>query len=126
MRDAQSLLDQLLSFGSERLTAEQVHSLLGTAGDDRVVALAATVFERDPKRPLEVLADFINQGIQLGELIEQLLAYWRDLMVVHCAGAEAPDLSVPPRHREALLRQAQSLSPDPILAGPDILATTNA
>src|SRR5262249_24987320 len=31
MRDAQSLLDQLLAFGGERLTAEQVHALLGTA-----------------------------------------------------------------------------------------------
>src|SRR5215212_10865811 len=32
MRDAQSLLDQLLAFGGERLTADQVHHLLGTAG----------------------------------------------------------------------------------------------
>src|SRR5262245_24174723 len=40
MRDAQSLLDQLLAFGPGRLTADQVHQLLGTAGDDRVAALA--------------------------------------------------------------------------------------
>ena len=37
MRDAQSLLDQLLAFGGDRLTADQVHQLLGTAGDDRIV-----------------------------------------------------------------------------------------
>ena len=36
MRDAQSLLDQLLAFGGEKLTVEQVHQLLGTADDDRV------------------------------------------------------------------------------------------
>src|SRR6266852_5558728 len=43
MRDAQSLLDQLLAFGGERLSSEQVHKLLGTAQDDRVVALATAV-----------------------------------------------------------------------------------
>ena len=37
MRDAQSLLDQLLAFGGERLTADQVHHLLGTAGDERIL-----------------------------------------------------------------------------------------
>src|SRR5205823_489155 len=39
MRDAQSLLDQLLAFGGERLTVEQVHQMLGTANEDRIAAL---------------------------------------------------------------------------------------
>ena len=47
MRDAQSLLDQLLAFGGEQLTAEQVHSLLGTADDDRVAGLADAVLASD-------------------------------------------------------------------------------
>ena len=36
MRDSQSLLDQLLAFGGDRLTADQVREMLGMAGDDRV------------------------------------------------------------------------------------------
>src|SRR6516165_731597 len=48
MRDAQSLLDQLLAFGSGKLTAEDVHRLLGTAADDRVIALAGAIVQRDP------------------------------------------------------------------------------
>src|SRR5262249_61863713 len=51
----------------------------------------------------------------------QLMAYWRDLMVVRCAGDEAPDLSVPARHRETLLQQANALGLETILAGLDIL-----
>ena len=47
MRDAQSLLDQLLAFGGDRLTADQVHHLLGTAGDERVLALADAVLGKD-------------------------------------------------------------------------------
>jgi DNA polymerase-3 subunit gamma/tau len=126
LRDAQSLLDQLLAFGGDRLTAAQVHHLLGTAGDDRVAALAEAVLSRDPKRALDLLDEAAVSGLQLGELLEQLIAYWRDLMVVHCAGTEGRDLSVPPRFREALAGQAKALSLDTILAGLDILSATKA
>jgi DNA polymerase III subunit gamma/tau len=124
MRDAQSLLDQLLAFGGDRLAVEQVHSLLGTAQDDRVLSLAEAVLARDPARALDLLGQGIDEGAQLGELLEQLIAYWRDLMVLHCAGAAAKDLSIAPRHREMLMKQARALNLDTILAGLDVLNTT--
>jgi DNA polymerase-3 subunit gamma/tau len=126
MRDAQSLLDQLLAFGGDRLTADQVHHLLGTAGDERVLALAAAVLEHDPKRALDLLAAGADEGLQLGELTDQLIAYWRDLMVLNSTGGVGTDLSVPPRHRDTLTKQAESLKLDTILAGLDILNSTRA
>src|SRR2546430_4635938 len=76
MRDAQSLLDQLLAFGDDRLTADQVHQLLGTAQDERVIALASAILAHDAKAALEALAAVADQGAQLGELLDQLIAYW--------------------------------------------------
>jgi DNA polymerase-3 subunit gamma/tau len=124
MRDAQSLLDQLLAFGSDRLTVEQVHALLGTAQDDRVLALAEAVLAHEPARALDLFGQAIDEGAQLGELLDQLIAYWRDLMVLHCAGDATRDLSVAPRHRETLAKQAAALKLDTILAGLDVLNTT--
>src|SRR5262249_44128090 len=89
MRDAQSVLDQLLAVGGDRLTADQVHSMLGTAGDDRIVALADAVLSQNAKAALDLLEDAAVSGLQLGELLDQLIAYWRDLMVVNCAGDAA-------------------------------------
>jgi DNA polymerase-3 subunit gamma/tau len=130
MRDAQSLLDQLLAFGSEdqgaSLSADQVHRLLGTAHDDRVMALATAVVDRNPQQALHLLGEAAHQGLQLGELLEQLIDYWRDLMVVNCAGPQAHILSVSPSHRDTLAAQAKSLKLDTILAGLDILTTTKA
>jgi len=126
MRDAQSLLDQLLAFGGERLTADQVHHLLGTAGDERIVALAEAVLAHDVKQALDLLDQAVVTGLQLGELLDQMIGYWRDLMVAHCAGTEGRDLSVPSRHRETLARQAKALNLDAILAGLDILSLTKS
>lgn len=130
MRDAQSLLDQLLAFGGEekerKLTAEHVHRLLGTANDDRVAGLASAVLQRDPKQALDLLGQSADEGLNLGELLDQLLDYWRDLMVVHCAGAQGRDLSVTSKHRDALGKQAAALPLDTIMAGLDVLAATKA
>src|SRR5205814_5700635 len=62
MRDAQSLLDQLLAFGGERLTSEQVHRLLGTAAEDQVAALAAAVLAKDVPQALALLGAGLDGG----------------------------------------------------------------
>ncbi len=124
MRDAESLLDQLLAFGDDRLTADQVRQLLGMAGDDRVLALAEAVTARDAGKALAVFDETAQGGLQMGELVDQMLAYWRDLMVVHCAGDQARDLSVPSRCRPDLERQAKALTLDAVLAGLDVLSAT--
>jgi DNA polymerase-3 subunit gamma/tau len=122
MRDAQSLLDQLLAFGGQQLTVEHVHRLLGTAPAERVLALAEAVLQHDAKRAIELLDDAAEAGLQLGEMLDQLIDYWRDLMAAHCAGMEARNLSVASRHKEALVQQAKATSLDTILAGLDVLA----
>src|SRR4029079_8465096 len=47
MRDSQSLLEQLLSFGGEKITLSDVHSLLGTAHSSRLASLANCIARRD-------------------------------------------------------------------------------
>ena len=127
MRDAQSLLDQLLAFASDKLTTDQVHHLLGTAGDDRVLGLADAVVARDAGKALDLLAEANATGLQLGELLDQLIGYWRDLMVVNVAGtAKGREVSVPPRHYETLERHARALQFDAILAGLDVLSAAKS
>src|SRR5262245_48143728 len=126
MRDAQSLLDQLLAFGGERLTVENVHQLLGTANEDRVVGLARAVLGQDLPQALRLLNACVDEGLQLGELLDQLTGWWRDLMLVTAAGPDAPDLNVTPAHKPALLKQAAVLSIDTILAGLDVLDKARA
>jgi DNA polymerase-3 subunit gamma/tau len=126
MRDAQSLLDQLLAFGEDRLTADHVYRLLGTAHVDRVMELAKAILERDSKEALELLGQSVDEGLQQGEILDQLIEFWRDLMVVNCGGADIGDFSVPSRHREALTRQAKAISLDTVLAGLDVLSAAKS
>ncbi len=55
MRDSQSLLEQLLSFASERITVADVHGMLGTAGDQRLTAMVKNLVERNAAAALSEL-----------------------------------------------------------------------
>jgi DNA polymerase-3 subunit gamma/tau len=91
MRDSQSLLEQLLSFGGQRITVADVHAMLGTAGNERLGTLVSHLVAR---RPAEVLAELdaaLAEGVDVGQLLEQLLGYFRDMMTA-AVGADAEGL----------------------------------
>ncbi|MEQ1824411.1 MAG: DNA polymerase III subunit gamma/tau [Pirellula sp.] len=86
MRDSQSLLEQLLSFGGDTITVESVHAMLGTADETRLAAFAARLIERDAAGALRELDSAASQGVDVGQLAEQLLGYLRDMMTVSVGG----------------------------------------
>jgi DNA polymerase III subunit gamma/tau len=80
MRDSQSLLEQLLAFGSKRITVADVHSLLGTAGAEQIARLVQALIERNPAAALTELDRSVTEGVDVGQLLDQLLGYFRDVM----------------------------------------------
>lgn len=123
MRDSQSLLDQLLAACPGKLTSEHVQSVLGAAGDERVAEIAAAILNRDATKALNLLGEAVERGLQLGELTDQLVEYWRSLMLVACGGPGVEDLPVTPTQKERILEQAKGTSLDTILSGLDVLTT---
>ncbi len=71
MRDSQSLLEQLLSFGGQRITLDDVHALLGTASSGRVSQLLEHVIEKQPAEALAELDAALAEGAEPGQVMEQ-------------------------------------------------------
>jgi DNA polymerase-3 subunit gamma/tau len=86
MRDSQSLLEQLLSFGGDRITVESVHAMLGTADETRLASFAGRLIQRDAAGALRDLDRAASEGVDVGQLAEQLLGYLRDMMTVTVGG----------------------------------------
>ncbi len=80
MRDSQSLLEQLLSFGGKEITVNDVHAMLGTAKSSRLASLVAAVVRRDAAAALAEVEAAAGEGVDLGQFTEQLLGYFRDAM----------------------------------------------
>ena len=122
MRDSQSLFDQLLAFSDGTVTAEDVHRMLGTAGDERLVNLFHAVVEHRPGEVLAQLEESFATGVQPGELMDQAIGYVRDLMVTLSGGQTVFLCSVATRHRETLMKQAARLSMHSVMAAFQILS----
>lgn len=124
MRDSQSLFDQLLAFGSEKISAEDVHRLLGTAPDERLVDLVQKLLDRQPDQALALLDDALAHGVQLEPLWDQVMAYFRDLMVTATGAMTLSLMSVGEDQRPRLQEQARGWGLRTILAGLEILSET--
>jgi DNA polymerase-3 subunit gamma/tau len=122
MRDSQSLFDQLLAFSDGTVSAEDVHRMLGTAGDERLVELFDAVVEHRPGEVLAQLDASFNLGVQPGELMDQIIGYVRDLMVTLTGGTSVSLCSVASRHRPILLKQATRLGMHSVMAAFQILS----
>ncbi len=121
LRDAQSLLDRLLASGSPRLTVEIVHSLLGTASDERLLAMLETLADHDAAGALSLLEEASNEGVQPAELLGGVLDFLRDALVL-ALGAGSILLSITPRQRPRLEAIVARWPVDAILAAMQILA----
>ena len=121
MRDSQSLLEQVMSFSTERITADQVHALLGTADEGRLLELVEALQARSPLVALAVVDEATRGGSDPGQLAEQLLNYLRDLMAVGIGGGpELLKLANPAGHGR-LVEIAKSWGVQTILSAIQIL-----
>ncbi len=126
MRDSQTLLDQLLGSCDGKLTAARVHAVIGTAAEDRVAELAEAILRGDAKRGIELVTDASERGLQLGEVLDQLVEFWRGLMLVAVGGPTTDLGDVSPLVREKIVAGAAGASVDAVLAGLDVLTSAKA
>ncbi len=113
MRDAQSLLEQILAFSGEDLTGEEVLDILGIVDRKSVHKAAAGVLENDARACLEVVADLYRRGIDSKRFCQQLCDYFRNLLVLATGGPGAESLLGLPEEEILVLKgQSGKTSPE--------------
>lgn len=126
MRDSQSLLEQLLSTGSRKITSTDVTGLLGLAPAARLSRLVEPLVERNAAAALAELDAAIAEGAEVGQLIDQLLGYFRDVMTQAVGCSENQLLYALPAQREEIRSVAQRLGIQTLLAVSQVLDQTAA
>ncbi len=95
MRDAESLLDQLLVYGRDgTLDVVQVQDLLGMRGNDQVPQLVDTLIAGDLGAGLHLIQRLVDDGVDLRQFNRGLVAYLRGLLFLAVTGDGADLLDV--------------------------------
>ena len=94
MRDAESMLDQLLSSGTERLTAAAVRELLGIVDAETVDGFIDALVRGDALAGLRLLQDLEDRGRDLRSFLNQVVDRLREQLVARLTDPKTPGPTV--------------------------------
>src|SRR5437660_2444706 len=82
MRDAQSLLDQIISFSCQEVVDEDVRDVLGFIPSEILDRTLDALADRDSKALLENIGIIIDQGLNIQQYVREFIGRIRDLLIV--------------------------------------------
>jgi DNA polymerase-3 subunit gamma/tau len=107
MRDAESALDQLISFCGSKIEEADVLSMFGLTAQKQLLDLSGAVLAGDVEGALRQLNDLAGHGKDLGRLLADLLNHFRNLLIFQVSRGDLKLLEVAEAEAAALAEQAK-------------------
>jgi DNA polymerase-3 subunit gamma/tau len=82
MRDAQSLLDQIISFGGQEIAQDDVRDVLGFIPNEILDRTSAALASQDSRELLECVSIVVEQGLSIQQYVRECVARMRDLLMM--------------------------------------------
>ena len=126
LRDALSILDQMIAACGDHLDDARVRQLLGVVPASFMRELVQAIHAGDGRQALEQVNRLAAEGYELGHFCGELTRYVRNLMIARSCGAESPLLQAPSDERAALGELAGLFSEEDLSRFFQILLRTEA
>lgn len=121
MRDALSLLDQLISYKSGDLTYEEAIDILGIANTDLMFSIVEDIKNRKIEDSLFAIDNIIQEGKDIAQFIKDLIYHYRNLLIVKTSNSATAIMDLDEGMIDEYKNQSEDMSLDYILASLDIL-----
>jgi len=110
MRDALSLLDQLVAYNGTQVTLAAAQDMLGATGGERVAAFVDNLLAGELGVGLGQISAMQEDGVDLRQFNRQLVDHLRNLMLLKAGGASLPTLDVTQETLGRLQGQAEAVN----------------
>jgi DNA polymerase III subunit gamma/tau len=114
LRDAESMLDQLVAFCGEKISESDVLNVFGFTSEETVTDLTANILRGETADAVDLLHQQCESGKDMMRLLSDLIAYLRDLLVFK-AKPDALKEDVDPDVQESLAAHAELITTDRLL-----------
>ncbi|MFY9402001.1 MAG: DNA polymerase III subunit gamma/tau [Candidatus Omnitrophota bacterium] len=125
LRDAESMLDQLVSFSKDRVSLKDITDVLGLVEQELLFEITDKIIQKDPDKALELLNKIIDEGKDTNIFLSSLIEHFRNLMVAKVTKGDIGLIDLSQEDCERLLRQSQSFSLEEIFNAFNILSGTH-
>ncbi len=114
LRDAESLLDQVVAWSNGRVDEAAVRDALGVADRQALFRVVEAILAEDPAQVLQLTGDLYQYGYDPRRLCHDLLQHFHDLVVAKVSSdvsvlADLPDHEVEIVRKQAALRSREDL-----------------
>ena len=106
MRDAESALDQLISFCGEKIVESDVLSMFGLTAQGQILALSTAVLKGDCEAVLRELNELARHGKDLARFLADLLGHFRNLLIYQISRGDLKMLELSEADAASLKDQA--------------------
>ncbi|MFN4873539.1 MAG: DNA polymerase III subunit gamma/tau [Akkermansiaceae bacterium] len=124
MRDAQSMLDQLVAFCGESITEENVLDIFGFTSREKVAELTSKLLARDTPAALKLIQTESEGGRELSQLLGELIGCLRGLLIAKL-DPSADGEGIPENLWKQLLEDSDEYASERLLAAIDVFAETD-
>ncbi len=124
LRDAESVLDQLVSFSREKVSLKDVMSVLGLVEQEALFAVMDKIIARDPRAVLELFNRVIEEGKDTAVFLAELISHVRNLMVARVSKGDPHLTDLPEEVCARLLKQSEAMPLDEIFNAFNVLVNT--
>jgi DNA polymerase III subunit gamma/tau len=114
LRDAESMLDQLVAFCGEKISESDVLNVFGFTSEQTVVDLTGRILRGETADAIDLLHQQSESGKDMMRLMSDLIAYLRDLLVFK-AKPDALKEDVDPDVQKSLAAHAELITTDRLL-----------
>jgi DNA polymerase-3 subunit gamma/tau len=125
-RDALGTLDQLVAFGGEKVTTDEVVELLGAADADLLFDTTDALATEDARAALEGVERLARSGRDPGQFARDLIAHLRQLLVARATGEVPDSFTVTVAQPERLAGQAEAIDDAKLVGAIDALSAAVA
>ena len=122
MRDAESTLDQLISFCGDKIEEADVLSMFGLAAQSQLLGLSKAVLAGEIHTALGLLNELAQSGKDLGRLLSDLLNHFRNLLIYQVSRGDLNLIEVSETEVAALKEQAALSNTDALARILEVLA----
>ncbi|WP_050606197.1 DNA polymerase III subunit gamma/tau [Clostridium niameyense] len=82
MRDALSILDQVISTGDGKVEYDQVVEMLGLVTNENLIRLTDSIIEKDVEKSMKIIDDIVLSGKDIYNFIKDIINHMRNLLMV--------------------------------------------
>ncbi len=110
VRDALSILDQVVSFGGNKISDNDIMTILSAVKQELLLSFSKIILEGETERALMLIKDFVDNGFEIRQFCGAFIQHLRDLLISKVSTAPEELIDLPQKDVQDIKGMAEAFT----------------